>query len=216
MNTLEVPLTLFQLESGWSLWWITGYVVGLVLSGIVGMLVQKTVDRYESKRDEKGSPLTGNWAQIVFPTNSPGENAEKVDFIVCKHKKDFIDARIERLYPFTPEQQDRADWAFRGRFSNGILHGYYYSMIPGDPSCGTIFLRQVNKNEFKGSYVRTQITSESWEKDAVSIEKIPLQWRRLSDDAVPERPAASTQSADVMIAALISQGEPKLLETERL
>ncbi len=144
-----------------------------VLGGILTLLAQWGWERIQEKR----GIFTGKWEQLIYKTNDIN-TLEKRDLLVCRQRGRLVQAKITRVYP---ENQKGREWTFYGRYARGTLFGHFWSKDEKNPSFGTIFLRQIDSECFKGFYTRYQRIVEDYEKDTITITRIPLQWHQLTD-----------------------------------
>lgn len=121
--------------------------------------------------------LTATWTSWIFDSEAARSvgTAAKKDRVKCYQRGENVEARIERFFPDVGRGRK---WSFEGKYKEGVLFGYFWSLDPKFKSYGTIFLRQINEGLFRGYYVRLSKAPINEDSENVSIARIPLEWRQ--------------------------------------
>ncbi len=145
-----------------------------VVIGVIGGLIVLFFQWGWRKLQEERGIFTGTWEQLIYKDDTHSELVKK-DIVTCRQNGRRVKANIKREFP---DKQSHREWYFSGRYTRGTLFGHFWSKNEGIPSFGTIFLRQT-EDCFKGFYVRYHQIVDTWAKDTVRIDQIPLEWHKI-------------------------------------
>ncbi len=153
-----------------------------LIAGLIGSFLTFLVTWLIRLWKIKHGAFTGRWSQNIYNPAKP-EELTKVDLVSVRHNGDTITADIRRT---TPEEQKDRSWRFVGRFTNGQIYGHFYSKNLGDPSYGTIPLRQRERGCFQGFYLKGKSKTNGWDQDVTQMQVILLEWKRCSGKSQAE------------------------------
>jgi hypothetical protein len=135
-------------------------VVGAIVSGIIGMILQQIVIKFNKYLDSESKPMHGDWYEIL-----PAYQGlpERIDLIILRQYGNIVTGKAKRI---SPKQENKRKWYFYGYVSGNRLIGFFYILNKGiDPSSyiPIILARDIHSRHeaiWRGVYYRPEYESD--------------------------------------------------------